>query len=448
LRAYDEDMSRFGSTPISQLAQYPRPSQGGIQTCFLFKPGRWNDLNNPTERPKLEKKFRYFAQEMDYLWFDQGSLVEEMGDGVFDFSMFSSKIQELKALNGRMHIGVHGGGIASIAPLYLMSPFFLDEDYLHAPDGTMIIGSSQSLTTAHRFLNVTDPYARLRGVTGWQNFLRDNPDVSGFFLDGYVPWGMFQPELSSGCLESPPDCRTEFFWIPSYQQFAMEIKDGIPSNRDFMFNGFSSSSPDPYDVRRAGFAGYHNGAMMEWGHEMYFREPAVFRTYMQAIDRLTRDNKKVVFYVEVQIIEGWEPVPAYSNDLDLQRFFLASYLLFQNNLTYFGYYPGGKFEPGQLFFYSDWNKSYGTPLDVFRNNENPDLYYRAYSSGYAVVNASTQPVRFEFPPGVTAWREWDADNGPVVSGSVMIPPKTGKYYFNEDLFDRAPPARPGNLRRR
>lgn len=481
-----EAVGLYGSTPIceldqsncSDLSKFPKPSTGAIQTLeflgFMYPDG--SVLTNPsgvaiTSNGLSQGKKTFFTKQMDYLWFDGGSFVTNNNE-VVDFSILLNNIKELKnlaqnSLNSKFKIGIHAGAIASSNPLFVIWPSLVEDNFLHDSTGSRISYPGQPL---FKFLYLQNEDTRRRLANGFSQIMNTYP-LDGLLLDSFSsPHLILQQVLGNNNCREQFDCKSSANWFPYIKQTTMDIKAVLPnsSSKDIIYNGiFAPNSqllPTWDGNMNQGFLNYTDGALIEHVHSILVDE-SIFKDYMEQINTATSLQKKILFFVQPQLfyqthptdnvslrnpvnMTGWRSFLSDNNipiELNLERFYLACYLLIQKNpYTYFGYHPGFVFSGDfDVYFYEDWNKDYGDPLDTYQITAN-GLYTRTYKNGFVVVNPTTQALPLQLQE--SNLREWDASSGMIASSQdVMIPPKSGKFFFKPKGRSPSPTSRIGDL---
>lgn len=400
--------AQYGSVSPSLVDQYPRPANG-IQTMIylIFRGNPSSDYN-------------YLAKEMDYVWFDQSSLASELASGAYSFSELFNVISTLHSLNPNIKIGTHAGTPVILGPYHLPYSSLSDTDFLHDSSGNVL--HEGNLT----YLNLGSATTRQKIAVSWQSIFTSNPGLTGINLDGYVS-AHLNAGLQSGCREGA--CTTQEYWFSGMEALSSALKAALPG-KDITYNGLFYTV-NPAQVKgpmASGFVDYNDGVLVEWPHEMIV-SPAIFSAYLNTIGTVLSKQKKVFFWVQPLILNQSYPSVSWTNDLDLERFYLASYLLIQQNpLTYFGYHPGAIYNGTLgLYFYPDWNRDYGAPSAPYVLQSN-GLYTRTYANGIVVVNPTNSTQTFTLPTSAN-YREWDAVSGTSVSTQTPIASHQGKFYF-------------------
>ena len=407
--------SQYGSTPLSDLALYPRPAQNRLQTMAYL-------IINPTTFSQYKD---YISKEIDYFWFDQSSLSSQQPDGSYTFTNLFNAINELKGLNSAMKLGTHAGGAGVMAPYHIPFSALVNEDLLHDSGGSVLKFTPDNRNS---FINLATDSARLKIINKWKDVFNSNPNLSGIDLDQYYSY-QDDAALANGCAEGP--CNTKNFWESNLITLSQGLMSAL-AGKDVTYNGlyYNLHASGNNGTMNSGFVPYHTGVLSEWPHEI-ITSPTIFAQYLSTITSITSQGKNVFFWVQPQILPRSHPSYVFTNDLNLERFFLGAYLLIQQNpLTYFGYHPGDIYNVNNgMYFYSDWNLDFGTPSANYVAMPN-GLYYRLYTKGTAVVNPTDQPQTFTFTDS-NQYRTWDLANGAVVSGSTTISSKQGMFYLTE-----------------
>lgn len=395
----------YGSTPINEILTMKRPENG-----IKLWPGQMLILYNPALLDFIATHYEYVHLESDE----------------------KEVINFLHNKNPDIKIIAAVGGVAQMIPAYEPYKYLTESDFLHAkskPDKRILL-------QANEVLNIGSPQTRQNVVSAMNKILAETPGLDGLLFDGYHPWA---GSLTEECVESAdcnkqrwfdPATRNSDYWYTGYKAFNRLARDLINKDKELFFNGFNPSWEKNGDVGTAfnGWAADFNGAYIEHFEYAYIK-PEYFRKSLKAIKEMVDNGKKILFNGEPGLLLGSNNGVIPPRTLDLQRFFLASFLLINNNqTTYYGYVPGEP-EPTDItnvYFYKDWYLDFGDPLDIYRNNENPNVYYRLYTNGIAVINASGSPQKFIFPSGYGKVQEWM--EGPAVGGRVVVPAKSGRFY--------------------
>ncbi len=412
----------YDSTPISEVSNYPRPQNAIKNMTFLI-------FNNHTLTPEVKD---YFGKEMDYIWFDQSSLAKYV-NGSYNFDDLFNFIDSFSMLHPNIKIGTHGGAAGAIGPYHLPFSYLTDSDFLHNPSGQLLkLDPDPRLN----YINVSSPQTRNTIANSWKQIMDAHPGLSGITLDSYSSFHQ-QATLSAGCKEGA--CNTQAFWVSGITALSSLINSTLASEKDVLYNGIFSSQSSPYqdgDMNN-GYIQFHDGVLSEWPHEMLL-SPTMFRKYLQTFVQDIDNGKKVLFWVQPQIIQVVNDTRLSNipNDLNMERFFLTTYLLFQTNtLTYFGYHPGEIYRSDKVYFYKDWNLDFGVPTEKYR--EENGLFIRTYDKGIAVVNPSTSSLSYTLPAG--DYRMWDSAFADIVKGVQTVPARSGIFFFKPTCTDMPQP---------
>lgn len=413
-RADFASTGEFGSTPSTQFENYPRSVNGIQLMTFLI-------FNNETMTTNVRK---YLGKQMDYLWLDQGSYLAGAPPS-YDFSQYYNFIDSFNVEYPRVKIGIHAGAIGSYGDFHPISTALSEIDYLHDNSNNLLHFEPD---TRMRYINVSSETVRSKIATGWNQIITAHPAISGLLFDSYYPYDRQTP-LINGCREGA--CNTESFWESGITTLTSQIKQAN-STKEMYFNGlyYDLSTINRKADLNNRFIDRTDGVLAEWPHEILL-SPDVFEKYMQAISSDTALGKKVLFWVQPQIFNGDPKYVGYINNLELQRFFLASYLLIQNNPhTFFGYHPGEIYRSTNVYFYKDWNLNYGQPTSAFQKLAN-GLFVREYQNGISVVNPTNQDVQYIFPNDRT-YKAWDITSSVLIKNTALIGRKSGLFFFYVD----------------
>lgn len=426
----------YGNTQIRAQTQFVRPANG-VKT-FVYA--------GTSYRSSIMNYMPFITKQVDYIIFPQGVFTTPRKaddfDGTYTHEDLYAMIRTIKAADAAdpsLKIAVYGGHGTHVAPWQIPYPAMEPNNFLHsAVDGKVQIWSGQTgkkLEKGEKFLNIGTPAARQDIVNFWATTLQQNPDIDSLLFDGYVnPFA--DPGLQDGCQEGL--CKTTAYWDAAMTAFSTALQAVVPG--DVIYNGINATCDNPVnrppgtckgdpDINlNEGWIEWNDGALAEQGLEIRL-SPEKFDRYMRAITKITDQNKKVFFLV--QHFHDYAPAADWNIDLTMEQFYLASYLLFQKNpLTYLQYNPGANFRINHgLYYYENWNYDYGTPTRVYQKHQS-GLYERRYTNGIAVVNPTATTLTYTFPGGAQ-YRVWHPSTGPIVSGSVAIPAKTGVFYFRQ-----------------
>ena len=445
----------YGDTALTASTQFIRP-QNGIQT-FLW--------GGSPYMSSYANYLPYLGKQFDYIWHEQGSLLTPIKvddyTGLYSFDKKFSSIKAIKALNPKVKVGIYSGHGGTLTPWNHPFPAMSPSDFLHDPSGETILLRYND-PFKEQFMNIASPATRQRLVTFWQNVFAEHPEVDSLFLDGYASYhtdkgfkgadgGVSTPSkqmygdkvFDEGCKEGP--CTTKQYWIDALSAYSTALRQDVTGNRggDIVYNGINSApspqrDPDMFLTKEnfnSDWTQWNDGALEEWAHEIY-TSTDLFKKYIEVNTAVAANGKKIFFYVQSQHLGGREgdttpPYPGlvWKNDLALEQFYLASYLLFERNpYTYFFYNPGTFYKITQgIYYYENWNYEYGTPTDAYAVNSS-GLYSRNFANGITVVNPTDNPLTYTLPAG-KEYRAWKATGGTLVSGTVTIPKKTGIFYF-------------------
>lgn len=399
---------RFGSTPISQIGSKPANS-------IKLWPGQVR-IDNADE-------FNFAAGHYDYV------LVNGTDN---------EAINSLKAVNPNIKILAHVGGIVTQAPgggSVIYDDLNIDEaNFLHEkanPSRRLRISTAPDSD----LLNLSRGQTRLNVMNAYRKLFQNQPKIDGFVLDGYHPFGVVE------CAETP-ECGVDRwpaandFWLSGFLAINKEIKDNFP-DKVVVFNGFNPVLTRPYGPSHTGFADGLDGIDLEHAEYLYY-SPDWFKSGLETLASLANQNKKIFFNAEPGLSMhsmGNAPVPV--KDLNLERFYLATFLLFNNNsTTYFAYVPIYPENDTDVYFYKDWYTDFGTIQDVYRS-DGQDLFYRHYTYGLVVVNPTDQPKTYNFPDNLTYY-DWELA-GPAIKGSVLIFPKSGHFFLKSENLPKFSP---------
>ncbi len=430
----------YGDTKITASTQFIK-TQNGIQT-FL-----WAATPNMSA---VYNYFPYITKEFDYVWFAQGTLITPKRDidyaGVYSFDNLFATIKSMKALNRKIRAGIYAGHGGTMSPWIPPFANLRPADYLHDPSGNTIL-IRHVKPFKEQFLNIDSPATRQRLVEFWKQTLVVHPEVDGLFLDGYASYaldkgfqgfgkdGRHDPGLGTRCKEG--ECTTLAYWVGALSAYSTALRQGvtIPRGGDVIYNGLNSAPNRPAAIKyggdlNRGWMQWNDGALLERAHELY-ASPSLFNKYVEDIKLSTEKNKKIFFYVQSQHLNAPRLYPnlVWKNDLQLEQFFLASFLLIeQKPLTYFFYNPGVFYRINRgVYYYSNWNYDYGSPTEAYVMTRS-GLYSRNFTNGIVVVNPTSGPLTFAMPTG-KQYRVWDPSGATLASGTISIPAKTGVYYF-------------------
>lgn len=276
------------------------------------------------------------------------------------------------------------------------------------------------------------------------------------FLDSWLP-SFYASCITSllftetgGLLEGP--YHTVAPWIDWLGTWTPELRAGLNADgRELWVNGVAPTSYDPSDPEDV-FMGddysntvlYADGALMESMHRTY-GEVAEFPSYIAAIRR-ARDLGGSLYFLTlpwIWTLGGTQPEGGVPSDATaLQRYYLAVYLLVQNERTLLGHQPYAH----QAYFGidgssnprvyrpdpDDWLLDFGAPTGHHVDGATTRLWWRRYTNGYAVVNPTGATLTFREPGN---YRLWEPDSGPIVTigpeatSWYAVPPRTGVFLF-------------------
>ena len=455
--------SKYGSTPISELNNYPKPVNH-IQIAGNLDFGSY---------PSVHLFKRFIATEYDYFFYNPGAWMgkSEFPTSMDDYNEIWQIIAEIKGMNPKSKQGLYIGGVLSPDSYYWPYLFLKNRDdlVLHRKNGQVVEKipnwkDAASGAEGYRYLrliNLFNPNTTEEIGNFWKNIYQTKK-VDGLLIDGFDPlvnadWtrrpaGFSDSEkglgLAEGCKEGP--CSSDAYWtsnMPAFTSRLSQISESVGA--DVFSNGLFWYGYNPNDAWSQfrgpvaqNFANYNTGVLSEWIVEAYVY-PDRFKDYMEAIQNITNKNKKVFFYAIPQVLKYITPSPYTDakNNLDMERFFLGSYLLIQKNpLTFFGYHPGQPYSAyfntsyptdnktfPEMFFYKDWNLDYGNPQTPYAIAPN-GLYYRGYDNGVIYVNPTDQPITNDLAPQQT-YLIWDPCYGTQVKDRMTFPPKSGYFLF-------------------
>ncbi len=449
----------YGSTPIADVEKYPKPTPH-VQIAANL------DFGDYTKATLFKT---YLANEYDYFWYNPGTWAAgQFPKSLDDYNQLWQIISDIKATNPNAKQGLYVGGVTSPDSYYW--PYILlknrDDLVLHRTDGSVI--DKAPLGKAHpqdpdtfrdiRIMNLFNPHTTEEVANFWKDIFITKK-IDGILLDGFDPganqdW-LARPYnhtdvglgLADGCKEGP--CNSLEYWktqMPAYTTRLSQVAQSVDA--DVMVNGLSySQGRDPNDRMTvfdgpiaSNFSNYASGVLAEWTSEIYISEDR-FKAYMDTIPKITAKKKNVFFWVMPRILQYADSntyTDAYLEQIvtvDMERFFLGSYLLIQKNpYTYFGYHPGqpyaaynGQGQP-EMFFYKDWNMDYGNPtMDTYAVAPN-GLYYRGYENGVVYVNPTDHWISNDLAPQ-QLYELWDPCGEPSVKDTMNFPPKSGSFLF-------------------
>jgi len=463
--------SLYGSTPICELNQsnclplsnFPKPSSGAVQTVaflgFFHPPGTVfiSPSGTPTTADGLaDLKKTYLTKQLDYLWFDGGSFITTQNQTA-NYSLLINNINLLKALsqqyrNPNFKIGIHAGSVTSLNTQFLSWQFLNESNFLHNSLGSRISFPGQE---AFKFLYLQNQDTRSRLANGFAQTMTNLP-INGLVFDSYAsPHLVLQQVLGTGNCQEAFNCKDINDWLPYLKQLPQDIKASLPNpqNKDIIYNGIFYSdeiNPTWEGTMNQGFLNYTDGALVEHVHRI-LKSPEIFKSYIEAMNLAVSSGKKIFFLAQPQMfyqtdtkdnvgqrsgsnMTQWTSFLTDNNiptDLNLERFYLTSYLLIQKNpYTYFGYHPSFVFSGDfDIYFYKDWNRNYGDPLGNYTVTS-AGLYTRNYQNGFVVVNPTIEAHVFQFPDPAKNYLLWDSVNGPAANNSMQINPRQGVFLFN------------------
>ncbi len=418
--SYAVDPVNYGQTPLETVSTYPKPSQNRIQlTSYLI-----------FHKSVYDTYKQFLAAHVDYLWFDQSSLSQAQPDGSYSFAQFYAALTELKNLNSALKVGVHGGMIGMLGPYHVTYSYLSESDFLHDQNNVRIANTSDPRVY---YVNLGSSTTRQKLVDAWKDIVNTKaPNLWGINFDGYQSYHL-EPKFTQGCIEGP--CNTKDYWYTNQKSLSQEINAALDQSREVTYNGvvqFLKPELTGYGVMNSEPLAYHDGVLVEHPHTMILSEKD-FTEYMQVFDVLIPQQKKVIIWVQPKIISLQHPTFQFTNDLNLERFFLATYLLIQSNpYTYFGYNPATVYDGNNgVFFYKDWYLDYGAPVGSYTVANK--LYIRQYAHGIAVVNPTTAPITYMLPGGT--YKRWGETE---VSGIQTLAPTSGVFFMKDTSVSLCP----------
>lgn len=425
----------YGDTPIRRTTQFVRPNDG-VQIMLFSIYGFRNGLYD---------YLPYLTKEVDYFWVGIDPTPRPTRDYAadslqkFSYEKLWSAIAALYALNPAQKVGVYMGHPSHLGPWEVAYPALVESDFLHGPSGSRLFPTRDR---ERPFINTANPKTRQKLVNFWKKILVANPGLDSLFLDGYKTFNNDPALKNIVCQEGP--CNTRAFWESPITALSAAlpgeiIYNGMVYNTPTPSNYPHSRMPDSPNTFNEGWMPWTDGAIEEWAHEIYI-SPEIFKQYIEVNSSIAAEGKVVQFYVQSQHLEkariGWTDA---DNNLALEQFYLASYLLFERNpYTYFQYNPGTYYRNSHgTYYYENWNYDYGTPRGAYSVSAD-GLYSRNFAHGISVVNPTSAPLVFQLPVG-ERYRVWKPNSSTVAFGKVVIPAKTGMFYFGAPGIDDTNP---------
>lgn len=375
--------------------------------------------------------------------------------GPAHFNAVAALAAELKAINPRVKVGMYAGGIASPDSHHPSFEWLVDDDDLlhYSPSQPLSVSPSQSPaepgSRRYKVINYARAETRAKLVAKWRAFLAEH-GLDGVVFDTMVPayyasW-MQQLGLPNGSIEGA--CHTEIWWFAALATFAWQVRWALAEDgRDVWTNGLLDFPFDPtnpnHQLIGKGFTGlsvYSSGQLAEYAHTMY-RSPADLRGSVELAALVNERSRGAFWWVQPRSFEvSGQPYP-WTDGPELQRFYLACYLLLANPpYTLFGYHPGPSYQAYHLVHGTpepylfdggqDWDQEYGAATGGV--TWNGDVAWREYTNGYAAVNAGDSYGYLPLP--ADTYRDWHPQLGGLVeitsaSPGLNVPPKTGLFLF-------------------
>jgi hypothetical protein len=397
-----------------------------------------------------------------YDWFwqnvDQSDALTPANDfaGAQDWTFLDAINAGIKSRNPATKHGLYvSAGAAYARPWDPMAGWLTSADSLHAPDGTPFVYNNGSFS--YTWANYADAGVRERHIAQYLAFLGAR-NLDGIFFDNWNPlvyaWWI---NGNSGLSNYPGGLREGRYhltstWVDWLKTWTTQFRDALEAEGYTLeANGLGPVLGG--DAVNEAFLGtyasntgtYVSGMIFELGQRMY-KNPAIFVDSMTGLFLAQATGTAVWMHCQPWVFRITDPdgspdfsgsTVAYTLGRDLERFYLATYLIWADSRSYFGYsdqiaYFGVDAGGHAYAFWSpDWDKDFGEPTGRHLHGGTTGLWWRQYTLGYAVVNPTASGLVFTQPG---TYRLWDATTGPlltVTSGSpLQIPPDSGYFLFN------------------
>lgn len=297
------------------------------------------------------------AAKYDKGWIANGREVEVNPgsyDGVQDWSFPHSIVTAMKAA-GLPFCGLYVGGPVFGRQFEPQYPAMTTATQMLAPDGTPLVYGPFG-STVYRWPNLWHDGVRQALIDNYLAFCDEN-DFDGVMFDSWSPayhaqqialaptTGMF--DLPGGSQEGPTHQTSA--WQDIMGAWTLELKAALAATgRDLYINGLGYTVDAPSDPAwvfmgssQTNTADYATGVLNELSTYAYVTV-AYFTQTLDMVRRATAKGGEVFFSVSPEFLTllsaiefDWGP--------EIQRYFLVTYLLVQNDLTYYSYYRHGAY---------------------------------------------------------------------------------------------------------
>lgn len=351
---------------------------------------------------------------------------------------YTAMVDAVKALNPDWKCGMYFSGATYQRQWEPGYPALADAELFHKPDGSLLVyddGLPGPPPAASRFRwwRMVDEGVRARYLAYMLDWLSDT-HFDGLFIDAWSP-GFYanmirtaptggQFGLAGGISEGP--AHTALYWSDAMVAWTEELTTALEAEGHRVYlnglgltPGYSASDLDQVFLGdgQVNTARYGTGFLFEHGHRLYGDVDVFTDTMALFAAGLALDGREGFLQCYPLLFgpSGVGDAPVYTQNLDLARFYLACYLLVQNERSYFWYYQLSAFDPngdtssnGALHWSADWDLDYGEPTGRAFSSSPETIRWREYTRGYAVVNptATTKPFG-----KVGTFRVWDPEDG-------------------------------------
>lgn len=366
-------------------------------------------------------------------------------------------VDPIKALNPAIKMGLYvNAGQVCARPWDPAYVFATDAQCLHQPDGDVldfILGGVH-----YRWPNYVRDGVRADHVAQYLAFC-ETYDIDMLFFDSWYP-SFARTFLTANDAESVAGSQegathTDAYWISAMPTWATDLRDGLDATgRELYVNQIT---PGVYGVSAAEDAllgqdsqnilDYVHGALFEtFYYYAYSTDPATnFPLTLRTITA-AQSHGGAVFVLAIPwlftIAFPAAPPTTYGTTFalpdatTLARYYLATYLLIQDERSSFGFQPFLNiayfgFDSGvtRVYWSDDFNIDFGDAAGSYYVDGT--LYVRVYSRGVAVVNPALTGATFT---RAGTWRVWGegprieigpGDSDDTVVSGINLPPRTG-----------------------
>jgi len=202
-------------------------------------------------------------------------------------------------------------------------------------------------------------------------------------------------------------------WKNGNYAFLNKVKQAFQGSKaQIYFNGVTRAPGKHSGMPNQGMLAMMDGTAIE-SYSIYMsmdKDDPTKRWYFQ--QTILKDLKKISEQGKGVVIE----VYCDRDDESIRLYALASFLLVQNENTYF--YFTRKDQAGGMHWRPEWDAPLGSPLGSYKKTSS-GIHYRDFSKGKVLVNPSNRTVTLQIPKSYKNWK------GHSIGNSLSLPPFSG-----------------------